>query len=137
MTPATLASIHARSFITPRPWTEAELTALLADSASFLITSETGFLLGRQVLDEAEILTIAVDPENRRGGQGLDLIGQFEDAARQRGATTALLEVAIDNVAARNLYLRCGYLLSGRRPGYYRTPDGSLIDAEIMCKQLV
>lgn len=133
---ARLARLHAACFVTPRPWTAAELDRLLADPACFLIERPAGFVLGRSVLDEAEILTIAVDPAARRQGLGRQLIDAFEAEARARGALTAFLEVAADNLPALALYRASGFVAQGRRPRYYRAPDGSLKDAEIMGKDL-
>tara|TARA_R110000868_G_scaffold69764_3_gene205105 strand:- start:21675 stop:22103 length:429 start_codon:yes stop_codon:yes gene_type:complete len=132
--PAELARIHAASFTTPRPWSEAELTQLLADSACFLVTSAQGFLLARAVLDEAEILTLAIDPVARRQGQARALIHDFEGICRAKGVENAYLEVAADNTAALALYHAAGFVVKGRRPRYYRSPEGTLKDAEIMGK---
>ncbi len=63
-----LADIHGRSFITPRPWSEAEFDELLLKDSTFLISGENSFLLGMLTDYEAEILTLAVDPMKRRLG---------------------------------------------------------------------
>ena len=109
MTPAELATLHARAFTTPRPWSEAEFTALLADPLAFLLVEgDAGFLLGRAVAGEAELLTVAVAPEARRRGLGRKLVGRFIYQARLRGAESAFLEVAEDNAAARGALRACG-----------------------------
>lgn len=132
MTPDELAAIHAASFTRPRPWTADEFRGLLAEPANFLIARDTGFLLGRTVLDEAELLTVAVAPQARRAGLGATLLASFEDQARARGAATAFLEVAGDNAAAAALYAGAGWRAAGRRRDYY----GTGIDAVIMVKVL-
>jgi ribosomal-protein-alanine N-acetyltransferase len=137
MTPAGLAALHARAFITPRPWSEAEFAALLTDPLAFLLVEgDAAFLLGRAVAGEAELLTIAVTPEARRLGLGRKLVGRFIYQARLRGAESAFLEVAEDNAAARRLYLAAGFSETGRRRGYYRTPDGRAVDALVMVRSL-
>ena len=133
---ATLARIHAACFTTPRPWTAEELDRLIADPACFLAEEPGGFLLGRTTLDEAEILTLAVDPAHRRQGLGRALVAAFKETARARGATIAFLEVAADNAPAIALYLGAGFVRAGRRPHYYRGPDGEMKDAEILRKDL-
>ncbi|QPM90998.1 GNAT family N-acetyltransferase [Pseudooceanicola algae] len=135
-TPAGLSRLHARCFTTPRPWSEAEFEEILGEDASFLITRPEGFLLALQVLDEVEVLTIAVAPAARQQGHGLAMFGEFERRAMDLGCKKAFLEVATDNLAAKALYAAAGYRQVGRRPRYYRKPDGGLIDAEILCKQL-
>ncbi|PJE29031.1 ribosomal-protein-alanine N-acetyltransferase [Pseudooceanicola antarcticus] len=131
-----LAALHAACFTTPRPWSAAEIAQLIGDRHCFLLETPGGFLLARQLLDEAEILTLAVDPAARRRGLGRALVESFLSEASARGTRRALLEVAADNGPAIALYLSAGFEKTGRRPGYYRTPDGAVKDAEIMSKDL-
>ena len=56
--------------------------------------------------------------------------------AAANGVVRMFLEVALDNIPARQLYARAGYSLVGRRKGYYRRPDGSRMDALILFKSL-
>lgn len=132
MTPADLAALHARCFTTPRPWSEADFAELIASPLVFLLTAPQGFLLGRVVAGEAELLTVAVAPEARRTGTGRLLLAHFAEAARARAADCAFLEVAQDNAAARALYAGAGWQEAGRRKGYYRTPDGERVDALVL-----
>jgi ribosomal-protein-alanine N-acetyltransferase len=137
MTPGALAALHARCFITPRPWDEGEFADFLADPLAFLLVEgDAGFLLGRVVAGEAELLTLAVAPEARRRGLGRKLLSRFIYQARLRAAETAFLEVAEDNAAARHLYLAVGFGESGRRRGYYYAPDGTRSDALVMVRSL-
>lgn len=136
MTPAELARLHAASFTTPRPWTEAEFVALLDSPLCFLLADQSGFLVGRVVADEAELLTLAVDPEARRQGAGGRLVNSFLDESRRRGARSAFLEVAETNTAARALYRKAGFTETGRRRGYYRGPDSAPVDALVLVMAL-
>lgn len=121
--PARLAALHAQCFTHPRPWSGAEFSDLLATRGVFVLDRpDQGFLLGRVILDEAELLTLAVAPDARRQGFGAALTQEFADRARSLGAVTAFLEVASDNVAAQALYARKGWVQAGRRRGYYK-PD--------------
>ncbi len=133
MTPRHLAALHAACFTAPRPWSEAEFAALLDDPLVFLLTEpEAGFLLGRVVAGEAELLTLAVAPDLRRQGTGRRLVAGFLDEAARRGAESAFLEVAAPNAAARALYAAAGFAEVGRRRNYYRTPEGGAEDALIL-----
>mgnify|MGYP001244619670 CR=1 FL=1 len=138
MTPAALAALHARAFVAPPPWGAASFASLLASPHSFLRADPAGraFVLGRAIADEAELLTLATAPEARRAGLARARLAEFDAEARARGARTAFLEVAEDNTAARGLYAACGWAQAGRRPGYYRLPDGSTVAALILCKSL-
>ncbi|MBC2836358.1 GNAT family N-acetyltransferase [Paragemmobacter straminiformis] len=132
MTPATLARLHALSFTTPRPWSEAEFAGFLSQPQSFLLTEGDSFLLGRVIVDEAELLTLATPPEQRGRGAAKRLVAAFLEQARQRGAASAFLEVAADNAPARHIYAAAGFTESGTRRGYYRSPEGRPIDAIVM-----
>ena len=137
MTPAKMAALHARSFTTPRPWSEAEIDALLASPLVFALTRPGAFLLGRVVAGEAELLTIAVHPDQRRAGLGGALVDAFVTEARARGGESAFLEVAASNTAARALYANCGFAPAGRRRGYYHRPDGTSEDALVLVRSLM
>ncbi|MGI3169272.1 GNAT family N-acetyltransferase [Pseudooceanicola sp. C21-150M6] len=136
MTPDDLARIHAASFTTPRPWTAVEFTDLLSSPLVFLTQSGPAFALGRVVAGEAELLTIATDPAERRAGHGQRCLAIFEAEAAARGARELFLEVSAENHAARALYAAAGWATKARRSRYYTTPEGQQIDAEIMGKNL-
>jgi len=131
-----LARLHAACFTTPRPWSAAEFEDLLAVRGSFLDVLPGGFVLGRVIADEAELLTIAVAPDARRQGSGAALLAAFHDHAAELGAVTAFLEVAEDNAAARALYAQGGWTESGRRRGYYHPPQGAAVDALVLTRAL-
>lgn len=134
MTPAALAALHRAAFTTPRPWSEGEIAALLAGVGVFWLGDARGFVMGRAVAGEAEVLTLAVVPDQRRQGLARSLMQGFADHARTAGAEAAFLEVAADNTAAIALYLSLGYAQAGRRKGYFETPHGTRIDALVMTK---
>ncbi|MDN5568809.1 MAG: GNAT family N-acetyltransferase, partial [Paracoccus sp. (in: a-proteobacteria)] len=98
----------------------------------FLLEQDHGFLLGRALAGEAELLTLAVAPSARRKGTGRQLVARFASTAQGMGATDAFLEVASDNLAARALYSDLGWLEAGVRRGYY----GPRTDAIVMCLTL-
>lgn len=92
--------------------------------------------MGRVVADEAELLTVAIDPDHRRRGHGAALLQEYELSAAQRGARTSFLEVSAENVAAIALYQSAGYQQAGQRIEYYRRPDGSRCAAIVLRKEL-
>ena len=131
-----MAALHARCFTVPRPWDALEFATITADPLCFSLIESDGFLLGRAVADEAEILTLAVDPAARRRGMAARLVHGFLAEARQRGAVSAFLEVAASNDAAISLYSQAGFAKVGVRRGYYGGPDSAAIDAVVMARQL-
>jgi ribosomal-protein-alanine N-acetyltransferase len=94
------------------------------------------FALGRVVVDEAELLTLAVDPNAQGKGLGRIALEAYETEACRRGAEISFLEAATTNTVAIKLYMSHGYSESGRRRAYYTAPDGSKIDAFVFSKPL-
>ncbi|HEX8232870.1 MAG TPA: ribosomal protein S18-alanine N-acetyltransferase [Caulobacteraceae bacterium] len=122
-----LARAHAAAF--DGGWSADDIAALLQAAGALALLTEddgeaSGFILGRSVADEAEILTIAVAPAARRQGLGRALVEGLARQARLAGAAALFLEVAEDNGAARALYQGCGFVLAGRRRAYYGRPGG-------------
>lgn len=130
----TLATIHARCFASP--WNEAALSGILQQAGVLVIHHPQGFVLCRVVVDEAEILTLAVMPESQRLGLGRKLVEAAVLSAGQQGADRLFLEVAEDNQAARRLYESCDFREDGRRRGYYARNDGSAVDALLLSRNL-
>jgi [ribosomal protein S18]-alanine N-acetyltransferase len=131
-----MARLHAAAMTGTRPWSADEFAALLARPGTFVVGDAAAFALGRAVLDEAELLTIATCPDRRRLGLGRVRLAAFEAEARVRGAHTAFLEVACDNTAALALYEGAGYRRTGLRRGYYRGACGAAVDALLLRKTL-
>ena len=127
MAPDALADLHARCFATPRPWSASEFAALLDSRGCFLLEEDHGFLLGRVIADEAELLTLAVDPDARRAGTGRRLVARFAGRARDMGAVEAFLEVASDNLAARALYSCTDWVEAGVRRDYYAPGTDAIV----------
>jgi ribosomal-protein-alanine N-acetyltransferase len=87
-----------------------------------------GFTLSRAVVDEEELLLIAVRPELRGRGIGGALLARFVTSARARGAARLFLEMR-DGNPAEALYRRHGFDSIGRRRNYYRRGNGPPLDA--------
>lgn len=137
MTPEALASLHARCFRTPPPWSAADFSGFLADPLAYvLVEADSGFLVGRAVAGEAELLTLAVSPDARRRGLGRKLVSRFLYQSRLRLAERAFLEVAADNAPAIALYESAGFTPTGRRRAYYQAPDGQRLDALVLARDL-
>ncbi len=72
------------------------------------------------IADEAHVSTIAVHPDWRGHRMGELLIWTMAHEAIRRNATMVTLEVRVTNTIAQNLYRKYGFVISGRRKGYYR-----------------
>lgn len=77
------------------------------------------YCLFSRVLDEAELLRIAVVPEQRQQGLAARLLQHAEQALLASGIVQMHLEVRESNTAAQALYQSQGWQPSGRRAGYY------------------
>jgi len=125
---ASLAAIHAEAFPPREAWGEDAIALQLAMPGVFgLLHPLGGMILARVTEDEAEVLTLAVAPHLRRQGVATALLNGAMAAARGKAARTMVLEVAIDNAAARALYQRAGFAEAGRRPRYYADGGDALI----------
>jgi ribosomal-protein-alanine N-acetyltransferase len=116
-------------------WSAASFEQALTWSGGLGLMSEagekvTGFLFGRQVGDEAEILNLAVMPWRRRLGEGGALLNAALEEFLRRGVSRVFLEVRESNAPAIAFYLKYGLAKSGRRPGYYRDPAEAAIVME-------
>ncbi len=136
MTFGELAAIHAAAMTVPEPWSAVTLKSFAEAPGGFVVTTAHGFALGRVIADEAELLTIAVDPGAQGRGEGRACLAAFESAAAERGARRGFLEVAETNAPARALYAKAHWRQDGKRRGYYRAADGARIDALLLSKEL-
>lgn len=135
------ARLHGANFA--HAWSAEEVAALIA-SASTLAAAALdptsgqlrGFVLARLAADEAEILTIAVDPTVRGKGVGRALLAENLRQAARAGARAMFLEVDQDNAPALALYGRVGFVKVGERKGYYPGKDGQRATAIVMRKAL-
>jgi ribosomal-protein-alanine acetyltransferase len=76
----------------------------------------------------AHITTIGVAPEHRRRGLAEKLLEHLDGSLRSKGIYSVLLEVRVGNIAAQNLYKRCGYSITQRIAHYYNNgEDGFLM----------
>lgn len=124
-----LANLHKKCFPN-HPWSADDFRDL-KKSGCEIIMSENGFIVYRTVADEAEIITIGVNPEMRRNGIASAMIGIIEKTIKNQGVKKIFLEVSANNIPAQKLYENLGFLVVGNRPKYY---DG--IDAILMAKNL-
>lgn len=105
------------------------LTVLTIDGVT------SGIVAVMHVLDESELLEIAVQPAMQGRGYGKALLAQAIALARRNGAVRMFLEVRESNARARKMYTSFGFEETGRRKNYYPTENGRE-DAILMTAQL-
>jgi len=101
----------------------------MAGTGNVSVGDLLGFALGRSAAGECEILSLAVTANERGRGIGAALLAAAMDRARHDNVLRVFLEVAEDNTTAQRLYHRYGFRPIGRRPRYYRRPQGGVIAA--------
>jgi len=109
-------------------WAERSLEESADSATGVALVSEslgeiTGFVLGRQIGNEAEILNLAILPEKRRRGEGRALLEKALAEFQTRGVRRVFLEVRESNVKAIAFYKKHGFSETGRRKAYYREPE--------------
>lgn len=119
------------------PWTkEGFFTFLTRDDAMFLVVEEKGKILGYcgllMVLDEGDVLNVAVKKDRQREGIGNFLMESMIRLAAEREISIIHLEVRKSNETAIRLYERLGFERDGIRKGYYTDP---VEDAILMTKK--
>lgn len=125
------------------PWTRESIRYELEENprALYLVLTETssagekicGYCGCRYVLDEAEVMNIAVLPTARRQGGGQMLFRALMCELARRGIRRVSLEVREGNLAAQALYFQNGFSVCGRIKAYY-SDNGE--DALIMARML-
>jgi [ribosomal protein S18]-alanine N-acetyltransferase len=116
-------------------WTVASLrdSAGWRGSVALVCESEekvSGFIIGRQVADQAEIMNLAVSLARRGRGEGGALLNAALDEFRARQAGHVFLEVRESNAAGIAFYAKHGFSKKEVRPMYYRSPDEAAVVME-------
>lgn len=113
-------------------WTDAQCIGVLSvpESRLHLAGADvvTGFALSRVIIDECELMLLAVDPVAQRTGVGRALLDEVIRDAQSAGAKSIFLEMRNGNSALR-LYSSAGFVEVGRRRSYYRGSNGESFDA--------
>ena len=135
-----VAKLHAHGFY--RGWPREDFAAYISGEGTPLYVAcdakrkIAGFAMLRHLGEEAELITIAVDPKWRKRGVGVALLRALIDDLLMSPAKKLLLEVAADNVAALKLYGKFGFQKVSERRGYYPRPDGTPATAIVMARDL-
>lgn len=86
-----------------------------------------GYLCLMSLFEEAQIMNIAVAPQQRGRGIGRLLMEQAVVTAREKGAEMLVLEVRESNAAAIALYEAFGFVRYFVRKGYYEGKEDALM----------
>ncbi len=139
MTPADLEAVaDLTRRADPFGWTLRNFSDAHASGNTLTVLTVDGVTSGiaavMHVLDESELLEIAVQPAMQGRGYGKALLAQAIALARRNGAVRMFLEVRESNARARKMYTSFGFEETGRRKNYYPTENGRE-DAILMTAQ--
>ncbi|MDD4372121.1 MAG: ribosomal protein S18-alanine N-acetyltransferase [Anaerostipes sp.] len=81
-----------------------------------------GYIIGRYIVDEGELLRVAVNPKARQVGLGQALVQILQNEMRVRGIRDIFLEVRESNENAIRLYEKMRFEYIGKRKNYYQHP---------------
>lgn len=133
---AALSEIEDASF--PEAWSRGQLASCISGERMVcLVVLEdervSGYALARKVLDEAEILKLAVIPRKRGRGLGRTLVRELLRVLAGVGTVKVFLECRETNAPALRLYGSEGFRSTGRRRGYYSSPkeDALLLEKDL------
>ena len=135
-----VAKLHAASFY--RGWPRQDIEAYLLDpDTPTLVACDArrkvaGFAMLRLLGDDAELMTIAVEPKYRSKGVATALLRACFEDLLMTPSKRMILEVAADNPAALRLYEKLGFQKISERKGYYARPDGQPATALVMARPL-
>ena len=119
------------------PWSEKSVASELSNPLScWLVAEEDGMVAGyvgsQTVIDESDMMNVAVHPDHRRKGIAEKLVVELVEALKKRESHCLTLEVRASNEPAKALYEKLGFIQVGLRKNYYRNPKE---DALILRKE--
>ncbi|HEX9024525.1 MAG TPA: ribosomal protein S18-alanine N-acetyltransferase [Geobacteraceae bacterium] len=124
-------AIERASF--PRPWNREHFLDELKSPHAFPLAAVAGdgtvigYIFPRLLLDEGEILNVAVARACCGRGVGRRLVQRAIADCRKGGAVFVSLEVRCSNTAAISLYRRLGFTETGRRRRYYENGEDAIL----------
>ena len=109
------------------PWSERSVASELTNPLSCWLVAEVdgrvaGYIGSQTVLDESDMMNVAVHPDFRRKGIAESLVNALAEALKQRESRCLTLEVRASNEPAKALYEKLGFVQVGLRKNYYRNP---------------
>ena len=122
---AQVAALERQCFADP--WSEGSIASELDNPLSLWLVAEQdgavcGYVGSQTVLDETDMMNIAVRPDCRRQGIAAALIDELIVRLKERGSHILRLEVRVSNAPAIALYDSLGFTQLGLRKNYYRNP---------------
>ena len=118
-------------------WSENSVASELDNALSLWLVAmdgETvaGYVGSQTVIDETDMMNVAVHPDYRRRGVAENLVLALVENLKMKESRALMLEVRASNAPAIGLYEKLGFRQVGLRKNYYRNPKE---DALILRKE--
>lgn len=122
------------------PWSENSIRSELENELSLWLVAERdgvvcGYVGSQTVIDESDVMNVAVSETARGGGIASALMRQLMTELRAIGSEKLTLEVRASNMPARGLYAKFGFMQVGLRKNYYRDPKEDALILSISLKE--
>ena len=109
------------------PWSEKSVASELNNPLAFWLVAEdngrvAGYIGSQTVLDETDMVNVAVHPDYRKQGIATALIVGLVEELRKMGSHSLTLEVRASNENAIRVYQKLDFQQVGCRKNYYRNP---------------
>ena len=119
------------------PWSEKSIASELDNELSLWLVAldgdrVAGYVGSQTVIDETDMMNIAVHPDYRRKGIAGRLVEALIAMLKEGGSHRLSLEVRVSNESARRLYDELGFSEIAIRKRYYQNPKE---DALILRKE--
>ena len=113
-------------------WSEKGMKEELSlKQANYYVAEDDGEIIGFAgfwlIIDEAEIMKVAVRKSERGKGVGNALLIAIIEDAAMMGAKTIILEVREGNSPARKLYEKHGFISYATREKYYEGKENAVL----------
>ena len=122
----------------PDPWTKEGFRQSMEQPYSLMLTARLndeiiGYCCLYHILDEGEIINVAIHPRYRGRGLGSQMLGQMLDMGKALGIVRFILDVRDSNISARKLYEKAGFKKIAIQKNFYETPteDGWLMELTV------
>jgi ribosomal-protein-alanine N-acetyltransferase len=137
------AIVEIENEVQQRPWTKTQFFGSLieGDDAWIALSKRKkheerseflGYFVQKPILDEMELLTIAVKKSAQGKGVGQRLLKAAIGRAKALHMKSVSLEVRESNIVAIRAYIKAGFVIVGCRKNYYLTTQNQREDAFIM-----
>ncbi len=92
-----------------------------------------GVCVYQLILDEAELLYLAIRPEHTRKGFGQSLFAEFLNITKKNNIKKIFLEVSSNNLSAIEFYKKFNFQTISVRKNYYKNGSDAILKSKVVC----